>query len=49
MVTVLQSVSGAISKMHRSADTVSTAAASVEEAVVSLRGSVDDFLRKVAM
>jgi len=35
--------------MHRSADTVLTAAATVEQAVDSLRGSVDGFLRKVAM
>jgi methyl-accepting chemotaxis protein len=49
VVTVLQNVSGAISEMHRSADTVLTAAATVEQAVDSLRGSVDGFLRKVAM
>ena len=46
---VLQRVSGAIADMHSSADTVLTTAAAVEKAAESLRGSVDGFLRKVAM
>jgi hypothetical protein len=46
---VLQSVSRAISDMRSSADTVLTASQTVEKAVDSLRGSVDGFLRKVAM
>jgi len=49
VVAVLERVSGAIANMRNSADTVSTASAAVEEAAASLRGSVDGFLRKVAM
>jgi methyl-accepting chemotaxis protein len=49
VVAVLQGVSGAMSEMHRSADTVLTAAATVEQAVDRLRASIDGFLRKVAM
>jgi methyl-accepting chemotaxis protein len=49
VVAVLQRVSGAITDMQSSADTVSTASAAVEKAAESLRGSVDSFLRKVAI
>jgi methyl-accepting chemotaxis protein len=49
VVSVLQGVSFAIANMRSSADTVLTASAAVEEAADSLRGSVDGFLRKVAM
>ena len=49
VVAVLQRVSGAIADMQNSADTVLTASAAVEKAADSLRGSVDGFLRKVAM
>ncbi len=49
MVAVLERVSGAIADMQSSADTVLTASAAVEKAADSLRGSVDDFLRKVAI
>jgi ABC-type transporter Mla subunit MlaD len=49
VVAVLQRVAGAITDMRSSADTVLTASAAVEEAAESLRGSVDGFLRKVAM
>jgi PAS domain S-box-containing protein len=49
MVGVLQRVSGAIAEMRSSADTVLTASDAVEKAAESLRGSVDGFLRKVAM
>ncbi|HXW41316.1 MAG TPA: methyl-accepting chemotaxis protein [Xanthobacteraceae bacterium] len=48
VVSVLQGVSGAIADMQASADTVLTASIAVEKAAVSLRGSVDGFLRKVA-
>jgi methyl-accepting chemotaxis protein len=49
VVAVLQRVSGAIADMRSSADTVLTASDAVEKAAVSLRGSVDGFLGKVAM
>ncbi len=49
VVAVLQRVSGAIADMQSSADTVLSASAAVEKAADSLRGSVDGFLRKVAM
>jgi len=49
VVAVLERVSGAISDMHDAADTVLTASTAVEQAAESLRGSVDGFLRKVAM
>jgi len=49
VVAVLQRVSGAIADMQSSADTVLSASAAVEKAAESLRGSVDGFLRKVAM
>jgi len=46
---VLQRVAGAIADMHSAADTVLAASQAVEEAAASLRGSVDGFLRKVAV
>jgi len=49
VVAVLQDVCGAIADMHSSADTVLAASQTVEKAADSLRGSVDGFLRKVAM
>ena len=49
VVAVLQDVSGAIADVHSSADTVLAASQAVEQAAASLRGSVDGFLRKVAM
>jgi methyl-accepting chemotaxis protein len=49
VVAVLQRVSGAIADMHSSADTVLAASHAVEKAADSLRGSVDGFLRKVAI
>jgi methyl-accepting chemotaxis protein len=49
VVGVLERVSGAIADMQSSADTVLTAAAAVEKAAESLRGSVDGFLGKVAI
>jgi methyl-accepting chemotaxis protein len=49
VVSVLQRVSGAIADMHSSADTVLVASQAVEQAADSLRGSVDGFLRKVAI
>ena len=49
VVAVLQRVSGAIANMHSSADTVLAASHAVETAADSLRGSVDGFLRKVAI
>jgi methyl-accepting chemotaxis protein len=49
VVAVLQRVSSAITDMRSSADTVLTASEAVENAAESLRGSVDGFLRKVAM
>jgi methyl-accepting chemotaxis protein len=49
VVGVLQRVSGAITNMHSSADTVLAASQAVEKAADSLRGSVDGFLRKVAI
>jgi methyl-accepting chemotaxis protein len=49
VVAVLERVSGAISDMHSSADTVLGASGAVEKAAASLRSSVDGFLRKVAM
>jgi methyl-accepting chemotaxis protein len=49
VVAVLQRVSGAIAEMRSSADTVLKTAAAVENAAQSLRGSVDGFLRKVAV
>jgi methyl-accepting chemotaxis protein len=49
VVAVLQRVSGAITNMQSSADTVLAASDAVEKAADSLRGSVDGFLRKVAI
>ncbi len=49
VVAVLQRVSSAIANMHSSADTVLAASHAVEKAADSLRGSVDGFLRKVAI
>ncbi len=49
VVAVLQDVSGAIAAVHSSADTVLAASQAVEQAADSLRGSIDGFLRKVAM
>jgi methyl-accepting chemotaxis protein len=49
VVGVLQRVAGATSDMRKSADTVLTASQAVEAAAESLRGSVDGFLRKVAI
>jgi methyl-accepting chemotaxis protein len=49
VVSVLQRVAGAITDMHSSADTVLAASQTVEQAADSLRGSVDGFLRKVAL
>jgi methyl-accepting chemotaxis protein len=49
VVAVLQRVSGAIAEMQGSAGTVLTASQAVEKAADSLRGSVDGFLRKVAV
>lgn len=49
VVAVLHDVSGAIADVHSSADTVLAASRAVEQAADSLRGSVDGFLRKVAM
>jgi methyl-accepting chemotaxis protein len=49
VVAVLQRVSGAIADMHSSADTVSAASQAVENAADSLRGTVDGFLRRVAI
>jgi methyl-accepting chemotaxis protein len=49
VVGVLQRASGAIADMRNSADTVLTASAAVEKAADSLRGSIDAFLRKVAV
>ena len=49
VVGALQRVSGAIADMRSSADTVLATAAAVEKAAESLRGSVDSFLRKVAV
>jgi methyl-accepting chemotaxis protein len=49
VVSVLQSVSGATAEMHNSAQTVLAVSQAVERAADSLRGSVDGFLRTVAM
>jgi methyl-accepting chemotaxis protein len=49
VVAVLERVSVAIADMHASADTVLAASLAVEKAADSLRGSVDGFLRKVAV
>jgi PAS domain S-box-containing protein len=49
VVAVLQRVSSTIAEMRSSADTVLAASQAVEEAADNLRGSVDGFLRKVAM
>jgi methyl-accepting chemotaxis protein len=49
VVSVLQRVAGAIADMHKAADTVLAASQAVEKAADSLRGSVDGFLRKVAV
>jgi outer membrane protein TolC len=49
VIGVLQQVSTAIADMRTSADTVLTASQAVEQAADNLRGSVDGFLRKVAM
>jgi methyl-accepting chemotaxis protein len=49
VVAVLQRVSGAIAEVHISAETVLTASQVVQKAADSLRGSVDGFLRKVAI
>jgi methyl-accepting chemotaxis protein len=49
VVAVLGRVSDVIANMHDSADTVLAASQAVERAADSLRGSVDGFLRKVAV
>jgi methyl-accepting chemotaxis protein len=49
VVAVLGRVSDAIANMHNSAETVLAASQAVERAAESLRGSVDGFLRKVAL
>ena len=49
VVSVLQGVADAMAEMHSSADTVLAASQAVEQAADSLRGSVDGFLRKVAI
>jgi PAS domain S-box-containing protein len=49
VVSVLQNVSGTISDMRNSAETVLAASRSVETAADQLRGRVDEFLRKVAL
>jgi methyl-accepting chemotaxis protein len=49
VVSGMQRVSGAIGDMRTSADTVLAASATVEKAADGLRGSVDGFLRKVAV
>jgi methyl-accepting chemotaxis protein len=49
VVSGMERVSGAIGDMRNSADTVLAASATVEKAADSLRGSVDGFLRKVAV
>jgi NO-binding membrane sensor protein with MHYT domain len=49
VVSVLERVSTAITDMKASAETVLAASAAVEKAADSLRGSVDGFLRKVAV
>jgi methyl-accepting chemotaxis protein len=49
VVAVLGRVSDVIANMHDSADTVLAASQAVERAADSLRGSVDGFLRKVAI
>jgi methyl-accepting chemotaxis protein len=49
VVAVLQRVSAAFAEMQTSADTVLKASQAVEKASQSLRGSVDAFLRKVAV
>ncbi len=49
VVSDLQRVSTAIADMRNAADTVLTASAVVENAASQLRGSVDGFLRKVAV
>jgi methyl-accepting chemotaxis protein len=49
VVSVLRRVTGTIADMHGSADTVLAASQTVEKAADSLRGSVESFLRKVAL
>ena len=49
MAAVLERVLSAIAEMRSSAETVLTASTAVEKAAESLRGSVDGFLRKVAV
>jgi methyl-accepting chemotaxis protein len=49
VVAVLQRVSAAFAEMQTSADTVLKVSQAVEKASQSLRGSVDAFLRKVAV
>jgi methyl-accepting chemotaxis protein len=49
VVSDLQRISTAIVDMRNSADTVLSASGAVEKAADSLRGSVDGFLRKVAV
>ncbi len=49
VVAVLDRVATAIAEMRSSADTVLTASNAVDKAADSLRGSVDGFLRKVAV
>lgn len=48
VVSALRDVTSAVSTATSSAHTVLTASQSVEEAVASLRGNVEDFLHKVA-
>jgi methyl-accepting chemotaxis protein len=49
VASVLRRITGAIADMHSSADTVLAASQAIEKAADSLRGSVDGFLRKVAL
>jgi methyl-accepting chemotaxis protein len=49
VVSVLDRVSGAITKSGVSADTMLNASQSVEDAAATLRSTVEDFLRKVAV
>jgi methyl-accepting chemotaxis protein len=49
VASVLRRVTEAIADMHSSADTVLAASQAVEKAADSLRGSIDGFLRKVAL
>jgi methyl-accepting chemotaxis protein len=48
IVAILSEVAGATTETQQSAQTVLTAAESVEEAIGNLRNEVEDFLTKVA-